>query len=215
MDRAVYPRGKWLRVKMEGLHSTIKGVSRTSWWILRDWFWVGKWVWGVTTGEKAWGVSTCSHSWWLGQSSCHKGSSALSSSSCCLWGPWLEVGGMSDCLKVEAVFSVYFTGKQSHCAFPAWAQRAFSYHSLKLLNGYYLIHSEKGLLYFKNSIHIIISLFDDTLASNQVRCASKKPNVISPAGRRQKPISDAALQKGLRETIRNIRAVLIEDILAQ
>lgn len=60
---------------------------------------------------------------------------------------------MSDCLKVEAMFSVYFTGKSSHSTFPA--------------------------------------------------------------GCKQKQISDTALQKGFQETIRNIRAVLIDDILAE
>lgn len=40
-------------------------------------------------------------------------------------------------------------------------------------------------------------------------------NVFSPAGCKQKQISDTALQSGFQETTRNIRAVLIDDILAE
>lgn len=87
------------------------------WQIGRDWLESGSECVRVSTGENAWGICTCIHSYLPGQSSCHKGSSALSSSSCCPWEPWLEVGGMLECLRVEETFSIYFTGEESHCRF--------------------------------------------------------------------------------------------------
>lgn len=43
----------------------------------------------------------------------------------------------------------------------------------------------------------------------------KETNGFSPAGCKQRQISDTALRKGFQETIGNIRAVLREDILAE
>lgn len=77
----------------------------------------------VCVGRNAGGNFTCTRSWWPGQSSCHRGSRALSPSSCCLREPWLEVGGMLEFLSV----------KETSLKHPTWA-------SLK-----YLILQWKGL----------------------------------------------------------------------
>lgn len=81
------------------------------------------------------GVLTCTHSWWPGQSSCHSGSSALSSSSCCLWDLWLEVGGTLECLRIKETILSWCASNRFQRRLPTHNFTSFNIHFYCYING--------------------------------------------------------------------------------
>lgn len=81
------------------------------------------------------GVLTCTHSWWPGQSSCHNGSSALSSSSCCLWDLWLEVGGTLECLRTKETIPSWCASNRFQRRLPTHNFTSFNIHFYCYING--------------------------------------------------------------------------------
>lgn len=92
-------------------------------------------VWERAQVKMLEGVSTCTHSWWPGQSFCHNGSSALSSSSCCLRDLWLEVGGTLECLGTKETILSWCVSNRSQPRLPPHNFTSFNIHFYCYITG--------------------------------------------------------------------------------